>query len=488
MLNYIYMALRSFRGVFSRHSSWLVFSMVVLGFIGATEIVGVTSFCRFWGLGESAYHTFLHFFRCEAWCLAALVGQWSTFVLAQNETVIVEGRAVLLGDHTYVPKDGRRMPGVVTLHQDSETQSKPSYFRGHCLGALSLLVGSLGAPFGLPLALSIHQGLIHIGQENKGKGNVETLGTRIVQMALDFTIRHNLASVLILDAFFPGAAVFNLAHSLWSIELKQPLLTLIIRAKKNCVAYFEAEKHEQKKPGRSLKYGVKVTLMELFDHIHLFSKMQCTVYGKVEDVSIMTINLLWKPTCRMIRFVLAVTSRGPIVLMCSDLNQNPVIAIELYCVRTRVEIMFDMLKNLIGAFKYRFWSKLMPCHSRKPKKNKDLKKPATQALQTVLNCWDAYERFVMLGAISLGLLEMIALKYSNSIWNCYDGYLRTRSRELPSERTVKYVIARLILKDLLTSAPRAIMREIRERYFGQKFPSQRSSPVTESQNTTATGL
>ena len=138
-----------------------------------------------------------------------LVCQWSTFVLSQNKTVMVEGRAVLLGDHTYVPKDGRRMPGVVTLHQDSETQSKPSYFRGHCWGAISLLVGSLAQPFGLPLALSIHQGLIHIGQENKAKENVETLGTRIVQMALDFATRHNLPCILALDAFFSKPRCFQ---------------------------------------------------------------------------------------------------------------------------------------------------------------------------------------------------------------------------------------------------------------------------------------
>ena len=228
--------------------------------------------------------------------------------------------------------------------------------------------------------------------------------------------------------------------------------------------------------------------MDLFDDLHLFSKMTCGIYGKVEEVSIMAINLLWKPTGRMIRFVLAVTSRGPIVLMCSDLNQNPVIALELYCARTRVEIMFDMLKNLISAFRYRFWSKLMPRHSRKPKKNKNLKKPGLQALHNVGVCWEACERFVMLGAISLGLLQMIALKYSNSIWNCYDGFLRTRSRELPSERTVKHVIARLILRDFLISAPRAIMREIRERYFGQKFPPQCSCPAAEPQDRIATGL
>ena len=210
------------------------------------------------------------------------------------------------------------------------------------------------------------------------------------------------------------------------------------------MAYHKAEKPKKKRKGRYPKYGKKVKLMDLFDDSGLFEKMTCRVYGQVELVSIMAINLIWKPTGRMIRFVLAHTSRGRIVLMCSDLTQNPVIALELYCARTRVEIMFDMLKNLIGAFKYRFWSKRMPPHSRKPKKNESLIEPRTQDLHTIAVCWEACERFMMLGAISLGLLEMIALKYTNSIWRCYDGYLRTRSRDIPSERTVKHVIARLI--------------------------------------------
>ncbi len=120
MLSFIYQALRSFRNIFSRRSTWLVFSMAVLSFIGATELVGLTSFCRFWGLGESGYNTFVNFFRSTAWSLGAVVCQWTDFVLSQNKTIMVQRRAVLLGDHTYVPKDGRRMPGVLTLHQDSK--------------------------------------------------------------------------------------------------------------------------------------------------------------------------------------------------------------------------------------------------------------------------------------------------------------------------------------------------------------------------------
>jgi len=230
------------------------------------------------------------------------------------------------------------------------------------------MVGSFLAPFGLPLSLNIHQGLAHITdekEEKKGEKDNDNLKTRIIRMALDFALRHNLPGILTLDAYFPGASVFNLANSIWSVELKKPLVTLIIRAKKNCVAYYAAKVPEGKKrPGRPAKYGEKVTLTELFDLLHLFSKAQCQVYGKTEDISIMAINLLWKPTGDMIRFVLAVTSRGPIVLMCSDPDQDPLLAIRLYCMRVRVEIMFDMLKNVPGAFSYRFRSKSMPKHSR----------------------------------------------------------------------------------------------------------------------------
>jgi hypothetical protein len=487
MLAYIYQALGSFRGLFSRSSTWLLFCMVVLGFIGSVDIIGVSSFCRFWGVGENVYNSFINFFRSSAWSMDALILYWTTFVISQNEAVKIQGRVVLHGDHTSVPKDGRRMPGVVTLKQDSETQSKPSYFRGHFWGAISMLVGTVTAPFSLPLNLRLHQGSIHIGQGTKNEKNPDTLGVRIVQMALDFAIEHDLPCVLVLDAFFSNAAVFLRASSVWSIKLKQPLVTLIVKAKKSYVAYFEAEQSKERGPGRPPKYGQKVKLMELFDHTHLFSKTMCQVYGTVEEVSIATFDLLWKPTGSLIRFVLAVTSHGPIVLMCSDLTQDPCAALRLYCTRIRIEVMFDVLKNLIMAFCYRFWSKLMPRHSRKPKKNKTLKKPAKDALPTVKSCWEACERFVMLGAIAQGLLQLISLKFRNSIWSQSDSFLRTQSRSLPSERTVKQVIARLLIVDIfLCFAPGAIIRKIREQYLA-KSSSKRLSAPDQSDLLRATG-
>jgi len=369
---------------------------------------------------------------------------------------------------------------VVSLRQQSETQSKPSYFRGHCWAVTGLVIGSMAAPYCLPLALCIQLGMIHIGkiQESNSNKKTATMGTTVVMMAPEFATRHHVLCILVPDAFFPSGTIFNLAASVWCIETQQPLLTLIIRARKNCAGYHEAK--EYKGRGRYPKYGEKVTLMEHFDHLHLFSKVTCQIYGRQETADMAVLDLLWKPTGELIRFVLAKTSLGPIVLMCGDLNQDPVAALELCCIRIRIEIMIDMLKNMTGAFSYRFWSKMMPKHSRKPKTNKLLKTVPECCPDNVKRCWEAYERFAMLGGISLGILSLIAIRYKDEIWEQFDGYLRTRSREYPSERTVRYVIARLILRNFLISAPVGIMKEIWNRCFEMK--KFKANPIRASES------
>jgi len=74
--------------------------MVIIGFIGANEMTGVTSFCRFWGLGANGYNTLLHFFRSGAWSAAMIISQWQTFVVAQQVAVMSGDRVILAGDHT----------------------------------------------------------------------------------------------------------------------------------------------------------------------------------------------------------------------------------------------------------------------------------------------------------------------------------------------------------------------------------------------------
>jgi len=250
--------------------------MIVLGFLGTTEMLGISSFCRFWGLDVQGYYRLLHFFRSTAWCLDDLVQHWVAFVLSQHVAVIMASRLVVIADHTYVAKDGRRMPGVVTLHQDSETQSKPSYFRGHCWGAIGLLIGSLQAPFCLPLELRLHQGFEHLGPPHT-PSRQWTLAQRPVAMALAMAIQHAQPILLILDAYFAVAPVFALATSLWSMAHQVPWGTLIVRAKNNYVAYFPVQAEPEKTWGRPRRYGDKITLMEVFltFPFHHLSQVSC---------------------------------------------------------------------------------------------------------------------------------------------------------------------------------------------------------------------
>jgi len=150
------------------------------------------------------------FFRSKAYRYVALLGAWQHFVVNQDKSVKVSERAVLLGDHTAVVKDGRKMPGVVSMHEESETQSKPSYFRGQCWGGLGLLIGTLSACFCCPLQLQIHQGFTHLGlTEASGSPSQLKSTERMVAMAVDFAASHQCLCYLVLDAFFQPVACFE---------------------------------------------------------------------------------------------------------------------------------------------------------------------------------------------------------------------------------------------------------------------------------------
>jgi len=136
---------------------------------------------------------------------------------------------------------------------------------------------------------------------------------------------------------------------------------------------------------------------------------------------------------------------------------KPLTAIALYCARVRIETLFAMLKSVLGAFTYRFWSKRWPRHSRKPPKNATLTAPQKEPLETVRRTWQAGERFVMLSCIAGGLLQLVALKFHGQVWDGFSMFLRTRSRALPSERTVKAVLGQELARNFPNVASLATM-------------------------------
>lgn len=78
----------------------------------------------------------------------------------------------------------------------------------------------------------------------------------------------------------------------------------------------------------------------------------------------------------------------------------------------------------------------------------------------------SYEVFVFCALVAHGLLQLIALCFGVEVWQQHHLYLYTRSRDLPSEKTVRQVLAALILKQLLDLSKNSLIAQIRTLFHG----------------------
>lgn len=75
---------------------------------------------------------------------------------------------LLITDGLRIPKEGKKMPAVKSLHQESENYSKASFIMGHSFQTLGLLVhGAVGQFFGVPLVSQIHEGLVWSNRDKR---------------------------------------------------------------------------------------------------------------------------------------------------------------------------------------------------------------------------------------------------------------------------------------------------------------------------------
>lgn len=85
----------------------------------------------------------LHFFRASSWTLPDICKRWFLAV-RQYAPLYMEGTFhVLVDDGVKQFKEGRRMPGVMKLFQESKNSAKPKYIHGHMFGVLGILAGSV---------------------------------------------------------------------------------------------------------------------------------------------------------------------------------------------------------------------------------------------------------------------------------------------------------------------------------------------------------
>lgn len=458
MIAYLEELLRALRPAFSRRAAFVWFVVVFAGFVTRSDLYGVTSVIRALGLLPACYPCLLHFFHSSAWTAEDLFAAWATCLLTQKSVARVAGRVVFLGDHTKQPKEARRMPQVITLYQDSETSSKPSFFRGHQWGCLALLGRAAAKSFALPLWAEIHP-----------TESPDSRATRLVRAAGQIAARLQVAAFLVLDAFFAVGPVF-LAAALFCGRLH-----ILTRAKKNIVAYAPPPPRRHQR-GRPRIYGEKLKLFTLFDSLsRRFRTTDAVLYRRKESVRYLVLDLLWKPIKGPLRFFLIESSRGRIILMTSDFTLAVLDALQLYDSRVTIESLFHCLKNLLGGLAYHFWSKYLAPVSRRPSKRLALPTVSSRPKQT-RNTAAAIQKFLAIHFVVLGTLQLLAAGFGAEIQRHARCWLRTASSDVPSE-----FIARTALANLL----RANIARFAKNLITQIILLKQSAPQQTSENTLA---
>jgi len=244
--------------------------------------------------------------------------------------------------------------------------------------------------------------------------------------------------IIVLDAYFAVGPVFLILRQVLD-DNGHRLLHLVTRAKRNVVGYQDPPPKTGRR-GRPRQYGAKLKLMDLFETMgERFEKISVEIYGQCEEVSVLCLDLIWRPIKEKVRFVLVRDGSDYFILMSSDSTLSAHDIICAYSYRFKIEVSFKVLKHLMGAFLYRFWTSAWP---RIGKRNvSDLSTVGdSRSRRLIREATNAIESFVNFACIATGLLQIVSLNFHETIWKRYLGWLRTMTSTVPSEEVVKSVI------------------------------------------------
>jgi hypothetical protein len=394
----LFAILAQLRSVFKRKVTFFVFVTAVIGLMIRSDLRGVTSIIRALDLKPAFYKSLLRLFRSNI-DPGRLADAWTrvVFTIFAKNFVRVNGRVVLLVDGLKVPKEGRRMPAVKSLHQESENNSKPAFIMGHMFQSVAVLVEGVGRRFAVPLSSRIHEGL---------KVNNKDRKTLVDKLALEVCwLPVNEPFLVLADSYYCAADFVGLIQAQGG--------HVITVARTNAVA-FEVPVAIPGKRGRPPIYGTKVKLVSLFDKT--LTTASVNAYGQdATEVRYWTRDLIWKGTGKLVRYVGAIFPNGKrAILMCTDTTLTPEAVIEAYAARMRIEQGFKVLLHNIGAYSYHFWTKAMTKIKRRSKGQFIHREPKDVRLK-MFEKHGAFELFVACGLIAQGLLQYLAVAFPAEI-------------------------------------------------------------------------
>jgi hypothetical protein len=399
------------------------------------DFAGVTSLVRAMGLDAFYYDRILDFFHSSGINIQFLKILWTKIVIKSGLAYKAGDRVIVVGDGIKIPKEGRKMPGVKSLHQESESNTKAEYIMGHSFQAIAILTSAMGYFFATPLAAEIHEGIVESNRDCR---------TLLGKMA---TLVQSLS--LTVPMYFLGDAYY--AKQTLILPLLKAGTHIITRVAKSAVAYYPPAKSPKRKRGRPKLYGRKIKLIDIFKDTKLFIEATGSIYGD-ENVKLRyrSIDLFWRPVGILVRFVFVIhPNRGNAIFLSTDFI-DPIEIIKIYSLRYKIEVSFKQALHTIGAFTYHFWMREMT-RIKRCSGNQYLHKKSEEYREQVKRKINAYHVYTQTALIVQGILQLISMTIHQEVWINFGSWIRTiRPNILPSEAIVMKAL-RHTVSDFLAS-------------------------------------
>jgi hypothetical protein len=435
--------LEALRPACARAATFLWMSLALMGLSVRAELAGVTSFVRALGLAPAAYRSLLHLFHSRGLDLERLSAGWVALASRLFVPVRVGQRVVLIADGLKVPKEGRKMPAVKKLHQESANNSKPPFIAGHSCQALALLAwGPLGRALAIPLVSRIHEGVVFSNRDQR------SLLDKLIALLVPVARWLDSPVVLVADAFYASRSI--------AVPLLDRGHHLVTRVRSNTVAYRPAARPRRPRRGRPRLYGAKLRLKDLWNDCDRFRSAPSPIAGETRvRIRYRCENLLWRPVGRLVRFVwIDHPLRGRFLLMTTDVDLDPLQVLLLYGYRFRIEVSFKQALHTLGTYAYHFWMMDMRPR-RRGSGDQYLHHTDDDYRRLVRRKIDAYHRCIQLGCIAQGLLQHLAVNRRKDVWRHFRSWMRTMNLGAPPSEAVVAEALRGTLPDFLLCAPDA---------------------------------